>query len=219
MSSPVSESAGTSPPASRLRARAILLGVGFAAVLGMAFVARAHRPRPALAFYGHVPTFHLLDQRGAPFSDGSMLGHVNVVDFIFTRCASSCPRLTARMGELQGRLERDRGSARLISFSVDPDNDTPPVLSEYAAKAHADPERWSFLTGPVDDVKAAVVSGFKIALEKQPREGTNDYDVTHGDWFVLVDPGGNLRGYYAVDDSKDLDVLTADIQRLEPAKP
>ena len=209
---------GLSLSARRLRARVILLGAGLAVVLGLAFVARARRPRPALGLYGHVPPFHLVDQRAVPFSDGSMLGHVSVVDFIFTRCASSCPRLTARMGELSARLEHERSGARLVSFSVDPENDTPQVLAEYAAQAHADPGRWSFLTGPVDDVKAAVVSGFKVALERRPGAGSNDYDVTHGDWFVLVDARGNLRGYYTTEDPKDLDVLATDILRLERAK-
>jgi protein SCO1/2 len=218
MASPDPGSTGLSPSARRLRARVILLGVGLAVVLGLAFVARARRPRPALARYGHLPPFHLVDQRAVPFSDSSMLGHVSVVDFIFTRCASSCPRLTARMGELSARLERERSGARLVSFSVDPENDTPPVLADYAARAHADPGRWSFLTGPVDDVKAAVVSGFKVAMEKRPRVGSNDYDVTHGDWFVLVDARGDLRGYYTTDDPKDLDVLAGDVLRLETAK-
>jgi protein SCO1/2 len=187
-------------------------------VIAMAFVARAHRPRPPLAFYGHVPSFRLLDQRAAPFSDTDMVGHVSVVDFVFTRCASSCPRLTARMAELQRRLEREGSRARLVSFSVDPDNDTPAVLAAYAAQWHADGARWSFLTGPVTDVKAAVVSGFKVAFEQErkPSAGNaNDYDVTHGDWFVLVDGRGDLRGYYTTDDPKDVETLVRDIDRLE----
>jgi protein SCO1/2 len=202
----------------RLRARAGLLVGGLAIVIAMAFVARAHHPRPPLALYGHVPSFRLLDQRGAPFSDTDMVGHVSVVDFVFTRCASSCPRLTARMAELQRRLERDGSGARLVSFSVDPDNDTPAVLSAYAAQWHADGARWSFLTGPVTDVKAAVVSGFKVAFEQERKPGAgnaNDYDVTHGDWFVLVDGRGDLRGYYTTDDPKDVETLVRDLHRLE----
>ena len=218
MVSPEPDAASAPPSVRQLRARVVLLFAGLAAVLGLALVTRAHRPRPALPRYGHVPSFQLLDQHADPFSDRTMLGHVSVVDFIFTRCASSCPRLTARMGELQGRLEREHSDARLVSFSVDPENDTPPVLAEYAARAHADVRRWSFLTGPVEDVKAAVVSGFKVALEKQPRAGSSEYDVTHGDWFVLVDAGGDLRGYYATDDDKEFQALVDDILRLDRAK-
>jgi len=75
------------------------------------------------------------------------------------------------------------------------------------------------LTGPVDDVKTAVVSGFKVALEKLPKPNTTEYDVTHGDWFVLVDARGDLRGYYTTDESHDIDRLMADLLRLERTKP
>jgi protein SCO1/2 len=200
--------------AKRLGLRVVVLLFGLAIVSGVAHIMRERQPLPPMAVYGHVPMFQLMDQGGAPFTDGSMSGHVSVVDFIFTRCAASCPRLTARMADLQGRLKRAGSSARLVSFSVDPDNDTPAVLAEYAARAGADPARWSFVTGPVDTVKAAVVGGFKIALEKLPK-GANDYDVTHGDWFVLVDPTGKLRGYYTTDEPNDLDRVLLDVQRLE----
>lgn len=200
--------------AKRLGLRVLVLLFGLALVSGFGYVMRQHRPLTPLATYGRVPMFQLLDQRGAPFTDGSMAGHVSVVDFIFTRCASSCPRLTAHMADLQGRLARAGSGARLVSFSVDPENDTPAVLADYAARNGADPARWSFVTGPVDSVKATVVSGFKVALEKLPK-GANDSDVTHGDWFVLVDASGNLRGYYATDDPGGVDRLERDVLRLE----
>jgi protein SCO1 len=200
--------------AKRLGLRLAVLLFGLAVVSGFGFVMRERRPPAPLAVYGSVPTFQLVDQRGAPFNDGSMVGHASIVDFIFTRCAASCPRLTARMADLQGRLARAGSSARLVSFSVDPENDTPAVLSEYAARNGADPSRWSFVTGPVDAVKSAVVAGFKVALEKLPK-GANDYEVIHGDWFVLVDATGKLRGYYTTDEPTDVDRLMRDVLRLE----
>jgi protein SCO1 len=200
--------------AKRLGLRLLTLAFGLALVSGVGYVMRQRRPPAPLAVYGRVPTFQLVDQHGAPFTDGSMAGHVSVVDFIFTRCAASCPRLTARMADLQGRLARVGSTARLVSFTVDPENDTPAVLADYATRNAADPSRWSFVTGPVDSVKNAVVTGFKIALEKLPK-GANDYDVTHGDWFVLVDAGGNLRGYYTTDEPTDVDRLMRDVLRLE----
>jgi protein SCO1 len=122
------------------------------------------------------------------------------------------------MADLQGRLAHAGSAARLVSFTVDPENDTPAVLADYAARSGADPSRWSFVTGPVDSVKSAVVAGFKVALEKLPK-GANDYDVTHGNWFVLVDPTGKLRGYYTTDEPTDLDRLTRDVLRLEHGTP
>jgi protein SCO1 len=198
----------------RLGLRMLVLVFGLALVSGFGYVMRQHRPQAALAFYGRVPTFQLVDQRGAPFTEGSMIGHVSVVDFIFTRCTASCPRLTARMADLQGRFARAGSGARLVSFTVDPENDTPAVLADYAARNGADPSRWSFVTGPIDSVKATVVSGFKVAMEKLPK-GASDSDVTHGDWFVLVDAAGSLRGYYATDDPGGIDRLARDVGQLE----
>jgi protein SCO1/2 len=198
----------------RRRALQIALFIGgLAVVLVLAIAARATRPPPPLPVLGAIPAFHLVDQRGAPYTDASMRGHVQVVDFIFTRCPASCPRLTARMAELQARLAKDGSDARLASFSVDPDNDTPPVLSAYAAKTAADPARWTFVTGPADDVTRAVVLGFKVSAAKVAA-GANDYDVTHGDWFVLVDRAGAIRGYYPTEEDGDFARLVGDVERL-----
>jgi protein SCO1/2 len=195
--------------------RVAITVVGLTLAVALALVARAIRPRPPLPVLGHIPSFHLVDERGAAYTTESMLGHVTVVDFVFTKCTASCPRLTARMGDLQARLVRGGDDdVRLVSFSVDPDNDTPPVLAGYAANAHADPARWRFVTGGVDDIARAVVLGFKISAAKIEK-GANDYEVTHGNWFVLVDRAGDVRGYYAVDEPGDVAALYADARRLE----
>jgi protein SCO1/2 len=195
-----------------MRRIAVFLGA-VALALAVALVARAMRPPPPLPVLGTVPAFHLVDQRGAPYANDAMLGHASVVDFIFTRCPSSCPRLTARMAELAGRLKRDGSAARMVSFSVDPENDTPPVLAAYATQAGADPTRWSFVTGPVNDVTRAVVDGFKMSAAKV-WTGANDYDVTHGNWFVLTDGAGKIRGYYPTEETADFERLVSDAERL-----
>jgi protein SCO1/2 len=161
-----------------------------------------------------VPAFRLVDERGQAFTNESMRGHAAVVDFVFTRCPSSCPRLTARMGELQRRLAKDGSGARLVSFSVDPENDTPDVLAAYAAKAGADLGRWAFVTGPVGDVMGTVVSGFKVSAQRVAT-GANDYDVVHGNWFVLVDERGTIVGYYPTEEDSDFDRLARDAEALE----
>jgi protein SCO1 len=190
---------------------------GLALATALALVARAMRPKPALPVYGEVPAFHLVDQRGAPYGSDSMIGRVTVVDFVFTHCQASCPRLTARMGELQSRLVGEYADVAFVSFSVDPENDTPAVLADYAASAHADPARWTFVTGPLGDIEDAAVRGFKVSTAKVAK-GAGDYDVIHGDWFVLVDRAGRLRGYYPTDTAPDVDHLLDDVRRLDKEK-
>jgi protein SCO1/2 len=195
------------------------IAVGGLALAGaLALTARSIRPRPSLQVYGHVPTLQLVDERGAPFTEASLRGHVSVVDFVFTRCTSSCPRLTARMADLQSRLASRASDVRLVSFSVDPENDTPSVLSQYAAAVHADLDRWSFVTGASDDVQKAVIFGFKVS-DAKIQKGANDYDVVHGDWFVLVDRKGDLRGYYPTGTPEEFAKLVEDLERLENEKP
>ena len=173
------------PPLVRRFLGLAAFGVG----LLIALVAALHRRHEPLPVLGHIPTFHLVDEHGQPFTDASMIGHATVVDFFFTRCLSSCPRLTARMAQLQGDVVGRDPPIKLVSISVDPENDTPEVLADYAAKAKADRTRWSFVTGPLDDVERAVVQGFKMSGTKVYKNA-NDYDVIHGEWFVLVDARG-----------------------------
>jgi protein SCO1/2 len=178
---------------------------------------RATGPQPVL---GHVPAFSLLDQNGARFEPGALAGKVWVTDFVFTHCESSCPRLTARMRELQTRLAdegKKRGrpvDVRLVSFSVDPENDTPPVLAAYAAKAKADTSTWSFVTGPSKDVENTIVLGFKMSAVKVENEA-GDSEVLHGNWFVLVDRTGDIRGYYPTEQQPEFEAMVADVLRLE----
>ncbi|HEX3345411.1 MAG TPA: SCO family protein [Polyangiaceae bacterium] len=199
-----------------MRRNLVFVG-GLALALALALVARAMRAPPHLPVLGVVPAFHLQDERGAPFGNDALFGHVSVIDFVFTRCTSSCPRLTARMAELQARLKKDGSAAKLVSISVDPENDTPAVLAAYAAKAGADPARWTFVTGPVDAVTRAVVLGFKMSAVKVYMDA-GDYDVTHGNWFVLADGEGGIRGYYPTEEKADFEKLVADTERLEKEK-
>lgn len=142
---------------------------------------------------GEVPAFSLQDQSGAVVTKASLAGKVWVADFMFTSCPDVCPVLAMHMAEVQARYAGD-DRVRLVSFSVDPTTDTPPVLAAYGQRFGADPARWFFLTGPIEDVKAVVVDGFKLAMERVSQEG-EPRKVLHGERFVVVDEAGRIRGY------------------------
>jgi protein SCO1/2 len=169
---------------------------------------------PAL---GAVPEFQLTDQHGQPFVPAALKGKVWVADFIFTRCPSLCPQITATMGMLQHRLSGLGGALQLVSFSVDPGYDTPERLLAYAKEHHAGPQ-WSFVTGRTDAIQKVVVQGFKETLTHEGKSETPDFlSIVHGQHFVLVDRTGQIRGYYDSQDREAVDRLVRDAGRLANA--
>lgn len=136
-----------------------------------------------------APAFTLTNQWGKKVSLDSLKGKVWIADFIFTSCGGICPLLTQKMAG----LERDfqQSDLRFVSFTVDPETDTPEKLLAYARLFHANTPRWLFLTGSLHEVEEAIVKGFKISLGK-----ATDFQVIHGEKFILVDREGRIRGYF-----------------------
>lgn len=168
-------------------------------------------PLPEL---GALPSFELVDQRGEPFRLSDMRGRVWIADFVFTHCPTICPRLSSKMAELQDRFAGRRGELRLVSFSVDPENDTPEVLRAYGERYEADSAMWTWVTGPTGEVSQVVVHGFRLAMgEPRPTPDGRGYDIVHAAKLVLVDRAGVIRGYYDLDDESTRR-LVRDAERL-----
>jgi protein SCO1/2 len=192
-------------------AAVLVLGIGAFAAQRMASTAEAGAERGEL---GHVPSFALTDQLGRKVTDQDLRGSVWVANFVFTRCPSVCPMLTAKFQALQTKIGKLPG-VRYVSISVDPEYDTPQVLAEYAQRFPADATRWQFLTGPLKDIEKTVVSGFKIHMGKA-EPSANDptlIEIMHGEHFVLVDREGVIRGYYRADND-GLRTLENDVRDL-----
>jgi protein SCO1 len=139
--------------------------------------------------YGSVPDFELTEQNGRTVRRADLAGSPWLANFVFTRCEGTCPILSSRMAELQGALGPD---VRLVSFSVDPDHDTPDVLAEYSGRFGARPDRWLFLTGPVAEVRSLIRDGFHLSVVAAEGHGA----ITHSDRIALVDGDLRIRRYY-----------------------
>lgn len=146
----------------------------------------------------------------SPFDRRAMLGRAWVADFVYTRCAGPCPMLTANMAGLQKRLPKSIG---LLSFTVDPDHDSPEVLNSYARDFRADAQRWFFVTGDKPALIKLFRDGFQIAAVEN-RDALPGQNVAHTTKFVLIDASGRIRGYYDGDDHAALDRLVEDASRL-----
>jgi protein SCO1/2/putative membrane protein len=154
--------------------------------------------------------FRLTERSGRTVTDADLADRVWVASFIFTRCQLSCPRLSGVMKELQGKL---RGTdVRLVSVSVDPDHDTPEVLTDYARKFDAEDDRWWFLTGPPAEVADLITRRFKLGLvEASPDEQAVGAEaITHSDRLVLVDRGNRVVGYFDSTDEAARKTLVAE---------
>lgn len=193
--------------------RGLLWGVLVAAlgVVGILAVRGWKRVEPPPVL-GRVTEFGLVDQEGRAVGLGELAGRPWIADLVFTRCALSCPRMTAAMARLDRRLPRD--GVRLVSVSVDPGHDTPEALAEYAARFGAS-ERWRFLTGDPEVVRALARDGFKLGVDEDPDEPDPGLAIAHSDRFVLVDAAGRVRGYYDPFDPASIGRLDRDLAALE----
>jgi len=145
----------------------------------------------SIQYYGQVPAFQLTNQEGRAFGRADLQGKIWIADFVFTSCPGPCPMISSRMSEMQKPLEKT--DVHLVSFTVDPDKDTPKVLQGYAEKLKAQPGRWDFLTGPKSALYDLTRNGFKLGVS----DGAEEQGVpVHSTRIVLVDRQGMIRGYY-----------------------
>ena len=159
-----------------------------------------------LAAHHQLPDFSLTDQRSVRVALATLRGKIWVADFIFTSCVTICPPMTVEMAELQEEFATE--DVHFVSFSVDPERDTPEVLSQYAARYGADQDRWSFLTGEKETIYQLAHKGFNLAAGHQGSE------ILHSTRFVLVDRQGQVRDYYESRSKGALQQLRRDMRAL-----
>ena len=157
---------------------------------------------------GTVPDFSFTTQDGKTLARADMLGKVWVVDFFFTRCPGPCPMMSSRMAEISKELKKAK-DVRLVSVSIDPEHDTPGVLSAYASRLNADPNRWIFLTGPKKEIDEFTTKGMLQVLATDPAG-----IPTHSTRFLVVDREGKIRSARKLDEPELVQKLLIDIGEL-----
>lgn len=191
----------------------VIAFVAVAALIGLAYVSlkntRPAMPSAPLEKLARVPEFTLTDQTGTAFGSADLKGKIWVANFIFTRCKGPCPLITTRMAELNGKLKKTHNEVKLASFTVDPEHDTPEVLSKYGINLAANAADWKFLTGSPEAMNEIVVKGLLQPLAKEP-DGT----PAHSQRFVIVDGDGWIRGFQNGEDPEVVQKLVVDIGRL-----
>jgi protein SCO1 len=158
-----------------------------------------------------LPDVTLIDQYGKQVSLRTLLGEPALVDFIYTRCTESCPMLTLKMSKVAHHLGSNLGKKiRIVSFSVDPEHDTPAALLAYAKSHDADLPGWLFLTGTPAQM-AQVMAAYNIKVGREP-----DGSITHVTEAFLLDAHGRQHRFY---DGLQVrpETIAGDIARAEHA--
>lgn len=162
-----------------------------------------------------LPEFELTERSGRTVGSEDLKGDVWVAAFFFTGCPGPCPHISQQMATLQDALEETPG-VRLVSFTLDPERDTPEVLDAYAEHHNADADRWWFLTGDPEEIHTLSREGFRMTVEEaeDPQQIARHGRFIHGTRLVLVDDRNVVRGYYDVFDEESMAQLVEDARRL-----
>lgn len=204
---------------------AIVLGtVLTSALVCAAFVSDRPKesPGPAGEMLDSSPwplgTFRLTERSGREVGSAELADDVWVAGFIFTRCKATCPRITAQMVGLSEKLA-DTG-VRFVSISVDPEHDTPEVLSAYARGFGADPDRWWFLTGPEAEIHRLLMKQFHVPVaRKDEADPSREVEaISHSQLLALVDRGNRVVGFFDSNRPEAIRRLQARARRLDDVR-
>ena len=170
----------------------VLLGIW---MLGM-LVLIVFRPVTVVPRLGLAPGYALVDQTGGRLTSEDLRGAIAVYTLGYSSCRTRCFPTDSILGEVQARLgEAELGDVpvRLVSLSIDPARDTPPVLDSLARAREADPSVWTFATGEPSALKTLIGTGFELYYAEQ-----DDGQIAYDPAFLIVDGNGLLRRKYRV---------------------
>lgn len=158
-----------------------------------------------------VENFTATNQDSEPFGLSDLEDEVWLANFIFTSCTTVCLPMSSNISKIQKQLEEEGIEVPLVSFTVDPETDTPEVFKKYGETYGANFQTWHFLTGyPFEEIKKLAETSFKSPVAK-PLEGDNQF--THGVLFYLVQSNKIIKTYNGYSDTP-IDAIVQDIKVL-----
>lgn len=164
-------------------------------------------------FEYQIEPFAFTNQHNEEVSLDDLKGQVWLSQFVFTKCTSVCPPMMVNMVDIQAKLaEEGVEDYKIVSFSVDPEVDTPEVLQEYLDIFDPqDQSKWEMLTGyTMDDISKFAVQSFKTLVIDDP----NTDQVTHGVTFSLVNQQGQIVKMYSGDKDVPFEQIVKDMKAL-----
>lgn len=160
--------------------------------------------------YKLIPDFNYINQDSTWTSSKSLQGQILITDFFFTHCPSICPPMTANMKILNDATQDLKEHVTFLSFSIDPERDTPTRLRWYKKQKSITSNNWIFLTGD-EDATHLLAKEFFTGAERNAKIAGG---FGHTDNFSLVDTHGHVRGIYRGTDPKEIERLENDLREL-----
>ena len=174
----------------------------------------------SLVLIHQAPKFELTDQNNAKINNKTYLGKVYLVEFFFTTCPSICPIMNRNMVLIQNEF-KNKIDFGIASLSINPENDTPKILKEYAENFGATSPNWHFLTGDKKTIYEIANKGFNVYVGENAKVNGG---FEHSGLFALIDKKGNIRCrrdenknpimYYDGLDKKGVEAIKQDIKIL-----
>ncbi|HXC34704.1 MAG TPA: SCO family protein [Candidatus Acidoferrales bacterium] len=156
--------------------------------------------------------FSLTNSDGGIMTRRDFDGKILVVDFLFTSCSLTCPAVNGQMAQIQ-RLTTNDPEVKLVSLTVDPRDDTPPVLQKYRAGFGADTNRWFFLTGDKSVLYSLIGQSF-LAKDTNDPVGYMPGDFAHTERIAIVDAHGQLRGFFDGLNQETAGAVVSEVNKL-----
>jgi protein SCO1/2 len=161
--------------------------------------------------YPTVPYFYFRNQDSVLKKSTDFKGKVWIADFFFTSCPTICPKMTKNLRFLNNNLKDLASDIQFMSFSINPDFDTPSQLKRYKEHYQINSKNWDFLTGNEDETHRLGIENFQIFAG---RDDEAEGGFAHSGAFTLVDKEGFVRGVYLGTDIKQVKQLEQDVRLL-----
>ncbi len=152
------------------------------------------KPQLANALNWNLDSFTYTNQEDKEFGTKDLTNKVWIANFIFTNCETVCPPITAHMAKLQRMMKKENVPVEFVSFSIDPENDTPEALKSFAQQFTEDFSNWTFLTGYSQET---IEKQAKTQFHELVQKTDASTQVTHGTHLFLVNKEGKIMKSYS----------------------
>lgn len=163
--------------------------------------------------YYKVPDFKLVSQFGEPVTPETIGNRIYIANFFFARCKDVCPKMNGKLETVYAKCQElaakkaEYNDILFISHTVDPENDSVPVLAYYAERFGVKNRNWLFVTGTKEDIfKAGQGYLLPVSIE--------DQTIDHSQNLLLIDKEKHIRGIYDGLEDRDIKRLREDIDVL-----